>query len=194
MGRPKLLQPGNREWVTAIELVSVTGWRLPTYIIFKAKELQDAWFNNLPEGWRLNKSQNGWTNDEIGIKWLKNQFIPETEKRQKGAYRLLVLNSHRSHLTPQFDEICAQNNIILICMPAHSSHLLQPLNVSIFASLKRGYGQLVEQWMRYGFNYINKLDFLEAYPIARAEAFKAQNIQNGFMATGIHPYNPDRVI
>jgi hypothetical protein len=193
-GRPKLLQPGNREWVTAIEAVSATGWSLPTYIIFKAKELQDAWFDDLPEGWRLDKSQNGWTTDEIGIKWLKNQFVPETEKRRKGAYRLLVLDGHGSHLTPQFDEICTQNNIIPICMPAHSSHLLQPLDVSVFAPLKRGYGGLVEQRMRHGFNHIGKLDFLGAYPAARAEAFKAQTIQNGFVATGIHPFNPDRVI
>ncbi|KAL1963753.1 hypothetical protein VTN77DRAFT_7819 [Rasamsonia byssochlamydoides] len=79
-------------------------------------------------------------------------------------------------------------------MPAHSSHLLQPLNVSIFAPLKDGYGGLVEQQMQYGFNHIEKLDFLEAYPIARIMAFKAQTIQNGFAATGIHPFNPERVI
>ena len=34
--RPKLLQPGNREWVTSIEAVNSTGWALPSYIIFKA--------------------------------------------------------------------------------------------------------------------------------------------------------------
>ncbi|EED22381.1 conserved hypothetical protein [Talaromyces stipitatus ATCC 10500] len=34
--RPNLLQPGNREWVTAIEAVNSTGWALPSYMIFKA--------------------------------------------------------------------------------------------------------------------------------------------------------------
>ena len=36
--RPELLQPGNREWVTAIEATNSTGWALPSYIIFKAKK------------------------------------------------------------------------------------------------------------------------------------------------------------
>ena len=38
--RPKLLQPGNREWVTAIEATNSTGWAIPIppYIIFKAKK------------------------------------------------------------------------------------------------------------------------------------------------------------
>jgi hypothetical protein len=193
-GRPKLLQPGNREWVTAIESISASGFTLPPYIIFKGKDLQEAWFDLLPEGWRIDISDNGWTTDQIGFKWLKNHFIPITVRRQQGAYRLLVLDGHGSHLTPEFDQLCTENNIIPICMPSHSSHLLQPLDVSVFAPLKRGYGGLVEQRMRHGFNHIAKLDFLEAYPAARTGAFKAQTVQNGFAATGIYPFEPDQVI
>jgi hypothetical protein len=48
--------------------------------------------------------------------------------------------------------------------------------------------------MRLGFNVIRKVDFLEAYPPARAEAFKSQTIQNGFKATGIVPFQPDYVL
>jgi hypothetical protein len=49
-------------------------------------------------------------------------------------------------------------------MPAYSSHLLQPLDVGCFSLLKYIYGCLIEDKMRLGFNYINKLDFLKAYP------------------------------
>jgi hypothetical protein len=49
-GDPKLLQPGNYEWVTSIETICTTGESLPSYIIFKGKELQDAWFKDLPPG------------------------------------------------------------------------------------------------------------------------------------------------
>ncbi|KGY14541.1 hypothetical protein PABG_12605 [Paracoccidioides brasiliensis Pb03] len=48
--------------------------------------------------------------------------------------------------------------------------------------------------MRLGFNTIKKADFLDAYPKAHMEAFKAQNIQSGFAATGIAPFQPDQVI
>jgi hypothetical protein len=78
-------------------------------------------------------------------------------------------------------------------MPPHLSHLLQPLNVSCFTVLKRQYGQLVEQRMRLGFNYIDKHDFFTAFPTARTMAYKAKNIRNGFAATGLVPFNPDRV-
>ena len=52
----------------------------------------------------------------------------------------------------------------------------------------------VEEKMRQRINHIDKLDFLSAYPQARKEAFKMDNIKNGFVATGLVPYNPERVL
>ena len=60
--------------------------------------------------------------------------------------------------------------------------------------LKRSYARLVESKIRVGINYIDKLDFLEAYPSARIEAFKSETIKNSFAAAGLVPFNPDRVI
>lgn len=72
----------------------------------------------------LNKSSNGWTTDEIGIDWLQTHFLSNLPKR-KGKYILLILDGYSSYLTPEFDQICKENNIISLCMPAHASYLLQ---------------------------------------------------------------------
>jgi hypothetical protein len=163
-------------------------------VIFKAtKYSQEGWFESLPCDWKINISDNGWTTDKIGMDWLINHFIPYTNGRTMGRYRMLILDGHGSHLTAEFDRICTENNIIPICMPPHSSHLLQPLDVSCFAVLKRQYGQLVEQRMRLGFNHIDKIDFLTAFPEARTMAYKAETIWNGFRATGLVPFDPDQV-
>jgi hypothetical protein len=156
VGKPKLLQPGNREWVTSIEAVNAMGWALPPMIIFKAGTYSSDWFEipEVPIDWRLQTSPNGWTSDEIGMDWLMNHFEPYTRARTVGKYRMLVLDGHSSHLTPQFDQFCSQHGIIPICMPPHSSHILQPLDVSCFAVVKRSYGRLVENQMRLGFNHI----------------------------------------
>ncbi|EED15872.1 conserved hypothetical protein [Talaromyces stipitatus ATCC 10500] len=62
--RPKLLQPGNREWVTAIEAVNSIGWALLSYIIFKAKKYTRlGWFEDFPDDWKINISDNGWMDD-----------------------------------------------------------------------------------------------------------------------------------
>lgn len=159
-GRCSVLQPGNHEWVTVVESIGASGWVLPPVIIFKGKQYQQAWFEELLRDWRFEVSLNGWTTDEIGLRWLEKTFIPATNSHTKGKYRLLILDGHGSHLTPQFDQICAQNNIISIFMPPHSSHLLQPLDIGCFSPLKNAYGTMVDQKQRLGFTPLISLIFL----------------------------------
>lgn len=66
----RALQPGNREWVTAIVAVNATGWALPAQIIFAAVRHQSLWYYELPEDYVISVSKNRWTTDQLGIEWL----------------------------------------------------------------------------------------------------------------------------
>jgi hypothetical protein len=193
-GRPRTTQPGNREWVTLIEAINARGFAIPPLVIFEAVMHQASWYNNLPPEWVIGVSENGWTNNEIGLFWLEYVFDKHTKNRTIGRHRLLILDGHGSHVTPEFDQYCLDHSIIVLCMPAHSSHLLQPLDVGCFAVLKRSYGRLVEQKMGLGVNHIDKIEFLPLYQQARREALIDRNIYSGFAATGLVPYDPDRVL
>lgn len=195
-GKPHLIQPGNREWVTTIECINSRGWSIPSTIIFKGKVHIEGWFDEalLPRDWRIEMSSNGWTTDEIGLRWLQKVFIPATNGRTRGGYRLLILDGHGSHLTPQFDKACKDNNIVALCMPPHSSHLLQPLDVGCFGPLKTAYGGIITKRVADEIYHIDKMDFLNAYPNSHQTVFTPQNIQSGFAAAGIQPFNPNRVL
>lgn len=193
-GRRALLQPGNREWVTVVAAISAAGSPLPPTIIFKAKNINTNWLEGLPNNWRIEVSPNGCTSDEISIRWLQQTFIPYSQVRMKGKSCLLILDGHGSHLTPQFDRICAENAIIPLCMPAHSSHLLQPLDIGCFSVLKRAYSHLIAKQTRLGHNHIDKLDFLAAYTQAHSETFQTKTIQSSFRGAGLVPLDPDHVL
>ncbi|KAJ9299329.1 hypothetical protein DTO271G3_2951 [Paecilomyces variotii] len=77
-GKYQVIQPGNCKWVTLIECVNTAGWVLPPCIIFKGKTHIQAWYEdpNLPKDWRIEVSDNGWTTDQIGLRWLQKVFIP----------------------------------------------------------------------------------------------------------------------
>ena len=193
--RPVTIQPGNREWVTAVECINSYGWSLPPMIILKGKIHISSWYtDSLPSDWTIAVSENGWTTDQLGLTWLTDVFEKYTKDRTDGVYRLLILDGHGSHVTPEFDLFCKDHNIITLCMPPHSSHLLQPLDVSCFAVLKRSYGRQIEDLMRVGVNHIDKSDFLPAYCVARIESLTSNTIRSGFGATGLVPYDPERVL
>jgi hypothetical protein len=97
------VQPGNREWVTAIKSINAAGWVLPPMIILKGVMHQKSWYEAVPSDWTIGVSENRWTTDELGLAWLKEVFNKHTQGRTTGKYRLLILNGHRSHVTAEFD-------------------------------------------------------------------------------------------
>jgi hypothetical protein len=181
-GKPFLKQPGNREWVTVIEAANSSGWILPPMIIFQGKVHQSPWFRAIPPDWAIGVSQNGWITNELGIQWIREIFNKHTVHRTKGTHRLLILDGHASHKTPEFDRYCMENSIIPLYMPPHSSHLLQPLDVGCFSPLKRSYGRQVEERVRSGTHHIDKVEFLTLYQIARQHALTTPTVQSGFKA------------
>jgi hypothetical protein len=194
--RPVVVQPGNREWTTVIECINATGWTLDPMIIFEGKLHISTWYENspLPTAWRIAVSENGWTTDELTFEWLQQVFEPQTRSRTVGRYRLLILDGHGSHMTPEFDKFCKENSILIECMPAHSSHLHQPLDVGCFSVLKRVYGDLVRAKMAVGVHHIDKPLFLELFFEAHTKTFTSKNIKSGFTATGLVPLDPSQVL
>jgi hypothetical protein len=160
----------------------------------RAKYISQHGAQTLPSDWVIGVSENGWTNDVLGLTWLEHVFEKHTLHRTKGVYRLLILDGHGSHMTPEFDLFCKEHSIIPLCMPPHSSHLLQPLDVGCFSVLKRSYGRQIEGYIRNGVNHIDKPDFLQAFYTAHTEAISLANIQSSFAATGLVPYDPGRVL
>ncbi|KAF7574149.1 hypothetical protein PtrM4_057720 [Pyrenophora tritici-repentis] len=194
-GRPKTLQPGNREWVTLIAAISAAGWSVPPFLIFAGQYHLSAWYEEaeIPRDWAIAVSDNGWTNNELGVEWLKH-FNAHTQARTIGARRLLIIDGHKSHQSLAFQELCKENNIYTLCMPPHSSHLLQPLNIGCFSPLKRAYSREVESLMRNHINHITKLEFLPAFKIAFDQAFTPANICSAFRGAGLVPLQPEAVL
>jgi hypothetical protein len=190
---PKKIQPGNREWVTIIQGICAAGWAIPPFIIFGGKVLISSWYPGLPRDWVIETSANGWTTNELGVKWLKH-FDAHTKERTVGAYRLLIVDGHESHNSHQFHKYCEEQKIITLCMPPHSSHLLQPLDVGCFAPLKRAYSAEIDSWSRYSITQVKKETFLPAFHIAFNKAITKENILASFKGAGLVPHNPERVL
>jgi hypothetical protein len=74
---------------------------------------QASWYNDLPPGWVIGVSENGWTNNEIGLFWLEHVFDKHTKNRTIGRHRLLILDGHGSHVTPEIQlsfSVCQLTN------------------------------------------------------------------------------------
>ena len=168
---------------------------MPPFIIVSGKNHLASWYRDspLPEDWVVSLSSNGWTTNEIGLEWVKH-FNKHSCDCMKGAYCLLMLDKHESHQSVEFEYYCKENKIVTLCMPAHSSHLLQPLDVGCFSPLKRSYSKEIENLMRAHISHIIKIEFFAAFKNAFFASFSEVNVREGFQGAGLIPFNPETVI
>jgi hypothetical protein len=79
----KLTQDGSQEWVTVIEAVSRDGQVLRPMIINKGKAHYMGWYAKLTKKdlATFGVSEKGWSNEALGLRWLKEVFDEETQER-----------------------------------------------------------------------------------------------------------------
>lgn len=190
----------NRELITVGETISATGEALPPLIILKGVRIQQRWIQHTDiiksgpmRSALLATSDSSYINDLIALDWLEH-FDKHSKLRQQGAKRMLLLDGHESHLTVQFIERCLALDIILFLLVPHTTHLCQPLDVSVFQPYKRYHGQAVSAAMRLDALDFDKMDFLRAIGDIRKRALKHRTIVSGWRKSGLIPFAPDVVL
>jgi hypothetical protein len=187
--------PENREWVSTIELISADGRKLRCATIFKGQALQTTWFlSELIPNWLYTTSENGWTSNDIGVKWLEAIFIPDTQP-DTDRYRLLILDGHGSHISIDFLWLCKQHKIHLLFLPPHSSHILQPLDLAPFSVLKSRYRSYIAELATLNnAALVKKERYTSCYYMAREEGLTDRVIRAGWKAAGLCPFNINQVL
>jgi hypothetical protein len=102
-GRLKVVQLGNRKWITVIQGVNAKGWAILPFIIFTARHHLSSWYKeeDLPQDWAIVVSNNGWTTNTLSLDWLQH-FDEHTKERTVSAYCLLVIDGYESHASLKF--------------------------------------------------------------------------------------------
>ena len=107
---------------------------------------------------------------------------------------LLIQDGHGSHVSIELIEIARENDVCLLCLPSHTSHILQPLDVGVFRSFKSNFNKACANYMKAYPGRVVTAEILasmvgQAYPAA----FTPVNVLSGFKKTGIYPFNPSSI-
>lgn len=95
-------------------------------------------------------------------------------------------------MSPAGLDICKAHGITLLTLPPHTSHKLQPLDVAVYGPFKSYFREESDKFMvSHPGQTIGLKNIALLVGNAHQRAFTPKNIRNGFLATGIWPYNPD---
>ena len=122
--------------------ISANGNYLPPLTVYKGAHLYEAWTKNGPTGGLYAVTASGWMQDSVFESWMK-YFVGHAKNLQKPI--LLIYDGHGSHMTYLTIATARENGIIILCLPPHTSHALQPLDVGVFAPLKKAWKAILKK-------------------------------------------------
>lgn len=138
----------------------------------------------------MNVQENGWITNEIFCDWLEHFKLNVPGGVSKDNKHLIILDGHCSHVSGGALDTCIRMGIDVMTFPSHTSHHMQPLDVSYFKPFKQ---YLQEDKAAVALKNPNWGDGIILRPIlagmaanALNKALKPSTIIAGFKTTGIH--------
>lgn len=187
----KLSSAERGQNVTATICFSASGHYVPPLLIFPRKRLLPSFLDGAPPSSYGVAHPSGWMQSEIFVEWM-HHFIKHTNPTISNPV-LLLLDGHSTHVKniPVID-IAKKNHITILCFPPHTTHKLQPLDISFMRPLSTYYSQEVNLYLvNHPGRVITLYEIGKIFGLAYNKSATINNAVSGFRKAGIVPYNPD---
>lgn len=197
--RVERVQEHSRASISLMVCGNANGDLLPPMVVYKAQNLYDNWTEGGPAGTKYASSPSGWFDMNLFEAWFFKILLPHVEATRDPEDTVVLLGDNlASHFSPKVIEACRHSKIYITPFPPNATHLMQPLDVAVFAPMKRKWREILDQWRKESRNpgCIPKEQFpvlLNRLWIGISETV-SKNLVSGFKATGLHPPNPTEVL
>lgn len=201
---------------------SADGVLLPPYIIYKSVHLYDTWKERAPsgqpccdkpccsQGSRFNRTTSGWIDGPTFRDWFISSFLPHA--RRLPGRKVLLGDNLSSHLDDEVLRLCGEHDIDFVCLVPNSTHLTQPLDVAFFRPMKSAWRKTLTSWKMqnsrlttvpkdtFPILLTKALDTMDQVapkpnsPFFNISSGVKRNMMSGFCATGIYPFNKNKVL
>ena len=189
----------SREHITASYTVSASGNCVPVRLVYKGvrnvanQHLKDLPTNGRSGAWKFGVTPNGYVTRESYMDILQDL---DTYLEQNDIIRpvILFMDGPNAHISLEAAQFCKLKKIQPWILRANMTHLLQPLDLTFFCSLKKKLNQLGHLWQADPNNAgqaLSKYTVMKVLYNATEDCLSNTSlIPNGFKRAGIFPWDP----
>jgi hypothetical protein len=131
---------------TVVTCMIASGLFVPPLLIFPRKNMKSELLDGAPPGTTGTCLTSGWIQTQSFTQWFTH-FISIVKPTTDDPI-ILVLDCHYSHTIPTRNidviEMTRNNSVVIVCLPPHSTHKMQPLEVALMNPFKTYYAQETE--------------------------------------------------
>ncbi|KAI8484841.1 hypothetical protein Bbelb_374380 [Branchiostoma belcheri] len=176
-----------------MECVAAEGLVLPPLVTFSKSYPSSAYRLEGPDNALYSTTPSGFIEVKVFVEWLKKCFCRFASPERPV---LLLMDQHTAHLTTNAIYTAVDNDIILMGLPPHTSHILQPLDApgGPFNRRKSGFENVVNEMRLERPNFfLTKSVFPRVYRVGRERSFTMAVAKTGFAKTGVWPVDESKV-
>lgn len=191
----QIVNNDEKECLTVSLIGNASGVVGPTMIVFNYVRIPVDIAESVPKDWAIGKSDSGWMTGELFFEYITNIFHPWLQAQKIETPVILFVDGHVSHLTIHTSEFCSKNGIILVALLPNATHLIQPMDVAVFRTLKGGWKESVKEWRQKNLDNptLKKRHFAPLLKELIREKVQEHVLKNGFRKSGLFPWNPTAV-
>lgn len=165
---------------------------IPPFVVFDAKQLNHLWTRGEVPGTRYGLSESGWTDRGLFYGWLEEHFLAHAVP---GRPLLLLVDGHSSHYDPDSIRYARDRHVIIFCLPPHTTHEAQPLDIGFFSPMKNNWGDVCHDFIQSSpGKAITKFNFCELFAKAWMKTSLPEIVCSGFRKAGIIPFDSEVLI
>ena len=195
---PERIMNSTKSSVSLMFACTASGKMLPPYVVYKAKHLYDSWTEGGPSNTRYNRTDSGWFDSTTFEDCFFKVILPYA--RSQEGKKAIIGDNLASHVSLAVVSACEAHNISFVLLPPNSTHLTQPLDVSVFGPMKTHWRSLLSEFKATALGRkcaaLPKAEFPRqlAKLMEKLQKNQSKNIQSGFRKYGIYPLNVEEVL
>lgn len=184
----------EKECLTVLITGSAAGIIAPPLVIFRYKRIPNEIAKSIPKDWGVGCSENGWMTCDTFYSYMTNVFYPWAKENTEFPV-IFFVDGHCSHLSYHLSEFCQNHGIILIALYPNATHLIQPMDVAVFKTLKASWKEKVLTWrVEHQSEILKRHNFAPLLQRAIDEKVTVTVLENGFRKCGLYPWDPSSAV
>ncbi len=186
------ISSGNKTQITILGCCNAAGQAIPPMVVFSGKRFNHELSKGEVPGTLYGMSDSGWMDQELFATWFSNHFLQHAVTSRP---LLLMLDGHSSHYTLDLIQSAKDNDVVIFCLPPHTTADSQPLDTSCFGPLKAYWSEACRKYMfKNPGRVLSKFQFSQLFSGAWSKGMSISNITMGFCNTGIYPFSRDALL
>ena len=142
--RVEMIREHSKTAISVMWCGSASGDMIPPMVVYKAQHVYEGWTTGGPHGTVYDCTPSGWFDGRTFTRWFLLAFLPAVQQLE--GRKVLLGDNLASHFTPEVIRAARQNDIYFCALPPNATHLMQPLDVSVFGPMKRQWRNILAEW------------------------------------------------